>query len=477
MIQLFLYGSGNRCRTLLRLINNTHIKIMGIIDSNPEKWGTYIKDYKILPPAGLVLNTDEYVCVTFFGENDYEQIWDDLVDVYGIAKEKILSYHDVLQIIFENFSIGKVENDVKNKKWNHIFAFAWKFNLGGVETWAKDTISVLSCVDKNLRVLSAKAQFIYDRNNKYQIIDHCIEKPCEFLENDVRKFIEIIINQLPCTIVCSRDDEVTLAASLIKKFYPDLIRILMVVHGACDGMVRDMYSYNKVVDYYFCVSEAVNKNLKKLCVDKNKCSVIPTLVNYHNNERKEYTTDRNKPLKIGYAGRLEVFHKRADLLLELIKDLEELEVNYLFEIAGDGDYKLNIIRFIEDNKLDEKVRYLGMLDHDGIMRFWEKKDISINISDSEGRPVSNLEAMYCGAVPIVTATCGIMDDVSDGITGYLVKIGDHMAMAEKIAEVDQNRNLLIEVGSCCQRTIKEKTNMNKYINEWMKIFHEVETNE
>lgn len=474
-MKMYIYGGGHRCEILLSLAERTSIEIAGIIDSDERKWGTKIGNVEIYSPKKLYGQKDFYICVSFYGELDYEPIWDELVEKYGISKQKILSFHDVLQKIFENIEISQVDDEIKNKSWNHIFAFAWKFNLGGVETWAKDTVNVLACDDKNMIVLSDKAQFAQD--SKYKIIDYFLEKPCEFKKNHVIEAINIIMNQLPCTIVCSRDDEVTIAATLIKRKYPDLIRIIMVVHGACDGMIRDMYSYKNLVDYYFCVSSAVLKNLQKLCIEKDKCSILPPLINYYNDERKVYTIEQNVPLKIGYAGRLEIFHKRADLLLELIKDLEKLQVNYYFEIAGEGEYKSYIIRFIKENKLDNRVKYVGMLNHNEIMTFWEKKDISINVSDSEGRPLSNLEAMCCGAVPIVTATCGIMEDVVDRVTGYIVDVSDHMAMAKRIAEVDKNRQLLIQLGSWCQRMIKEKTDFKKYIKEWMSIYHQVEINE
>lgn len=471
-MKMYIYGGGHRCKILLSLAERTRIEIAGIIDSDERKWGTKIGNVEIYSPKRLFEQKDFYICVSFYGELDYEPIWDELVEKYGIDKQKILSFHDVLLKMFENIEISQVDDEIKNKSWNHIFAFAWKFNLGGVETWAKDTVDVLTCDDKNMVVLSDKAQFAED--TKCKIIDYFLEKPCEFKKNHIMEAINIIMNQLPCTIVCSRDDEVTIAATLIKRKYPDLIRIIMVVHGACDGMIRDMYSYDKYVDYYACVSTATKEHLMKLGTEDDKCIIIPPVITNYLHCSKTYTIDNEEPLRLGYVGRLEVFHKRADLLIELIKDLEKLELNYNFEIAGKGTYVSTLLDFIRDNNLGSKVFYRGLIEHDDIMDFWHDKDISLNVSDSEGRPISNLEAMICGVIPVVTATEGILEDVEDGVTGYLIKIGDHMTMAKKIAEIDRNRHILNELGSNAQKIIKEKVSSKQYVGAWLKILDETD---
>lgn len=472
-MKMYIYGGGHRCEILLSLVEETSIEIAGIIDSDERKWGTKIGNIEIYSPKKLYEQKDFYICVSFYGELDYEPLWDELVEKYGIAQQKILSFHDVLQKIFEDIEISQVDDGIKNKIWNHIFAFAWKFNLGGVETWAKDTVNVLGC-DENMIVLSDKVQFAQDGGNKFRIIDYFLDKPCEFGKHDVKDAINTIMNHLPCTIVCSRDDEVTIAATLIKRKYPDLIRIIMVVHGACDGMVRDMYSYDKYVDYYACVSTAIKEHLTKLGTEDDKCIIIPPMLTNYLHCDKTYTIDKREPLRLGYVGRLEVFHKRADLLIELIKDLEKLGFNYNFEIAGNGAYVPALLDFIRENNLNSKVSYRGLIEHDDIMDFWHDKDISLNVSDSEGRPISNLEAMICGVVPVVTATEGILEDVEDGVTGYLIKIDDHMAMAKKIAEIDRNRHLLNEIGSNAQRNIKEKVSSKKYVGAWLGILDETE---
>jgi glycosyltransferase involved in cell wall biosynthesis len=119
--------------------------------------------------------------------------------------------------------------------------------------------------------------------------------------------------------------------------------------------------------------------------------------------------------------------------------------------------------------LSSKVNYLGLLDRKQISDFWKDKDISINVSDSEGRPISNIEAMLCGAVPVVTRTSGILDDVENGVTGYVVPLGDMDKMAEVIAYFDKNREMLKIIGGKAQDSMKKKNDINAYVNRWNEI--------
>ena len=53
-----------------------------------------------------------------------------------------------------------------------------------------------------------------------------------------------------------------------------------------------------------------------------------------------------------------------------------------------------------------------------------------------------MEAMSSGAVPVVTATSGVREDISDGENGYIVEIGNYDEMADRIEELSMRRDRL-----------------------------------
>lgn len=69
--------------------------------------------------------------------------------------------------------------------------------------------------------------------------------------------------------------------------------------------------------------------------------------------------------------------------------------------------------------------------------FWQRQDVALNVSDNEGRPIANMEAMLNGAVPVVTETMGVLEDVHDGENGFMVPICDYVGMADKIEYLEK----------------------------------------
>ena len=77
--------------------------------------------------------------------------------------------------------------------------------------------------------------------------------------------------------------------------------------------------------------------------------------------------------------------------------------------------------------------------------------------------------MCCGAVPVVTSTAGIIEDVQDGTTGFVVEVGDMEHMASVIKNLDKNRILLKEVGERARDYMIKEANAELYIAKWKEI--------
>ena len=104
--------------------------------------------------------------------------------------------------------------------------------------------------------------------------------------------------------------------------------------------------------------------------------------------------------------------------------------------------------------------------------FWQRQDVALNVSDNEGRPIANMEAMLNGAVPIVTKTIGVLDDVHDGENGFVVPICDYVGMAAKIEYLGKKRAVLPKMGKRARKEMILKMDMGKYMSMWEKILKE-----
>lgn len=470
MKKIYLYGSGNRCRILCSLIERTEYFICGIVDSDNEKWGTYIKGIQIESPDVLLHEEGIYVCVTFYSSLVYEPVWDELKNTYSIDEQHLLSFYDVvLEISRNSFSINK--RICTGRKRKVFFDGTWGLGLGGVESWL---IDIMQCFKRygleSIYLLTSMNKFELPVDILSNVIDLYIRDSGEYMCEDIKRCIDFIFEQLPCTMVFSRVDELMLAACLIKEIYPDMIKIIMTDHGSCDGMYRDILSFKEAIDQYVCVSYGIKEQLEIRGVLSTAIHTMTIPIEFGNYTRT-YTMDKQNPLQIGYAGRLVIFEKRMDVLLKLIDVLEKENVNYMFNIVGDGDFRSEIDCFIKTHMLENKVKLWGRIDRKEVAEFWRKQDIAINVSDNEGRPISNLEAMLNGAVPVVTATIGVMEDVKDGINGYVVPICDYKSMADKIKYIDKNRNILPDMGRKAYNDIRDKVNKNEYVKMWSELVY------
>lgn len=179
--------------------------------------------------------------------------------------------------------------------------------------------------------------------------------------------------------------------------------------------------------------------------------------------------DASRPIKIGYAGRVVILQKRMDLLLKMIEILEDRDVNFCMEIAGDGPYREEMQRIVTEEGWDRHVHFLGALNREDIPAFWKRQDICVNIADAEGRCISKLEAMASGAVPVMTRTAGNPEDIMEGVNGYMVEIGDYDGMAEKIIFLAGHREMLPDLGMKAHDAIYPKCRRETHTEFWVNL--------
>ena len=108
-----------------------------------------------------------------------------------------------------------------------------------------------------------------------------------------------------------------------------------------------------------------------------------------------------------------------------------------------------------------KVNLPGQLSNNEIYKYYQENNVSlfINVSSSEGLPVSIMEACSFGIPIIATDVGGTKEIVSDGYNGYLLSENFEskvLACAiEKIYSMEENNYELL----CCH-------SRNKYLNSF-----------
>lgn len=104
-----------------------------------------------------------------------------------------------------------------------------------------------------------------------------------------------------------------------------------------------------------------------------------------------------RPIVIGYAGRVTQVAKRSDQLGPLHRALTEAGVSFKLEILGDGD---DFARLKSELGGQPNVVFHGMQTGPAYLKILNNWDVWVSVSDSEGTPLSMLEAMGLGCFPV-----------------------------------------------------------------------------
>ena len=141
--------------------------------------------------------------------------------------------------------------------------------------------------------------------------------------------------------------------------------------------------------------------------------------------------------------------KRVGLLIQGLAEAGCLRDTQIFEWThiGDGPQHSQL-KDIAENILPANVRYqfLGYLPADRMIDYYKNHniDVFINVSASEGTPVSIMEAQSC-SIPVVATSVGGNSEIVSDENGYLLRANPTPAeIAEKISSMIDNPSILKE---------------------------------
>ena len=229
------------------------------------------------------------------------------------------------------------------------------------------------------------------------------------------------------------------AAYMAKKMLFDIgieIPIVTTLHGTDITLVGSHPFYRPAVTFSINHSDrvtAVSKSLKEDTLNlfdiKKKIDVIPNFID------TDAIATKDKPCKRTLLAKKEekiLTHisnfrplKRIVDVIDIFKGINS-KIDSKLMMIGEGPEKRKAIRYVSDNKLKDKVLFLGNSNEiDKILCY---SDLFLLPSEKESFGLSALEAMAHG-VPIISSNAGGIHEVNlNGKTGFISNIGDTDSM-------------------------------------------------
>lgn len=112
----------------------------------------------------------------------------------------------------------------------------------------------------------------------------------------------------------------------------------------------------------------------------------------------------------------------------LIKTLARLKDRFTLRvaIAGDGDKYAEVKQLAKELGVDNNIDFLGYVSGvDNKIRLLSDSKIFISCSKGEGFPVSLIEAMSCGCIPVVSNVGDTADVIVQGKNGFMFNDTEH----------------------------------------------------
>lgn len=136
-------------------------------------------------------------------------------------------------------------------------------------------------------------------------------------------------------------------------------------------------------------------------------------------------------------------------------------------LAKNRDYRASLDRLAEDGGGKSRIHIRGFVkDPDAIYR---EAYAAINFSHSESFSLTCLEGSAHG-LPVLATRCGGPEEiVEDGVTGFLVPVGDIEAMAARMADLFNDPARARAMGEAGQRLVGERFSTGKFRMQLLKI--------
>lgn len=175
-----------------------------------------------------------------------------------------------------------------------------------------------------------------------------------------------------------------------------------------------------------------------------------------------------RPLSVLYLGRIEK-NKGVDYIFEAAKRLKDDNVPFTLHFAGKEETEGEYIPKLQA-ELGERFTYHGVVFGKGKNDLLKQCDVFLLPSFYEGLPMSLIETMSFGMVPVVTNVGSISSVVTDDENGLFVKIKDTDTIVSAIKALCADILLFESLSVKAQDTILSLFDDRAYIDKLNKLY-------
>lgn len=242
-----------------------------------------------------------------------------------------------------------------------------------------------------------------------------------------------------------------LEAFEILRYLPSRVLRIGVFHDRAIQPLVIGPRYRHALNHFVVVAAYLRDELKRLdpefpCTYLAHGIPLPTKIAPRSQNLKD-------PLRLLYYGRLENASKGVRLFPEIIAALNRRKIPFTWTIHGCGPDEAFLKKALAKDMLKGQVVFSSPVGFNELQNLVRKHDVYLLASTNEGGPLTLLEAMSLGLIPVCGDIPCLIQSVITPENGFRVPRDQPNAYAEAIGRLHESRALLERVSLAARETI------------------------
>ena len=164
--------------------------------------------------------------------------------------------------------------------------------------------------------------------------------------------------------------------------------------------------------------------------------------------------------------------KQLHVLLAALAFLRTEGIPFRCTIVGDGACRESLLTLSHDLRLSDHVAFVGALASDGVRQHLRSAHLAVLSSQSEGYPVSLLEAASTGIPAVAPAVGGIPEIIVHGETGFIAETADPHALGTAMKRLCMDHRLAGAMGAAARQRALRYFSADRQMSLLLEVWEE-----
>ena len=262
---------------------------------------------------------------------------------------------------------------------------------------------------------------------------------------------------------------------------PQPLPVVTTLHGTDVTLVGTDPNYLETTRWGIIQSDAVtavSASLRRDTIEQlgiqNQIDVIPNFIDPARYEQARTSVGARRWARPGERLLVHISNFRpVKRVLDVVETFRRVRgrIPSRLLMVGDGPERGKVEQHCRENQMCDAITFVGNLPL--VEEVLVGADLFLLLSETESFGLSALEAMACQVPVIATNAGGLPEVVEDGVTGFLLPVGDVEGMAAAALRLLGNEELRRSFGEAGRRRAVEVFSQDKVVARYKAIYERV----